>query len=60
MMIKVINKRTKRGSLFHYAHFLCDCLFPEIINDIYSYKKVVREKILDKQSEIFIVYTQML
>ena len=44
MMVKVINKRITRGSLFHYAHFLCDCLFPEIINDIYSYKKVVREK----------------
>ena len=43
-MIKIINKRTTGGYLFHYAHFLCDCLFPEIINDIYSYKKVLREK----------------
>jgi len=42
-MIKIINRR-KTGALFHYAHFLCDCLFPEIINDIYKYKKVVREK----------------
>jgi len=42
-MIKVINRR-KRGSLFHYAHFLCDCLFPEIINKIYLHNEVIREK----------------
>jgi hypothetical protein len=42
-MIKVINRR-KRGSLFHYAHFLCDCLFPEIINKIYLHSEVIREK----------------
>ena len=34
-MIKVINNRNE-GDLFHYAHFICDCLFPEIINDIYK------------------------
>jgi len=42
-MIKVINNRID-GSLFHYAHFLCDCLFPEIINNIYNYDEVIREK----------------
>ena len=42
-MIKVINRR-KRGSLFHYAHFLCDCLFPEIINKVYLQDEVIREK----------------
>ena len=42
-MIKVINCR-KKGSLFHYAHFLCDCLFPEIINKIYLHGEVIREK----------------
>jgi hypothetical protein len=42
-MIKVVNKRVG-GSLFHFAHFMFDCLFPEIINDIYKYKEVVREK----------------
>ncbi len=42
-MIKVINQR-KRGSLFHYAHFLCDCLFPEIINQLYLHCEVIREK----------------
>ena len=42
-MIRVKNNRTT-GNLFHYAHFLCDCLFPEIINDIYKYDEVIREK----------------
>ena len=42
-MIKVINRR-KKGSLFHYAHFLCDCLFPEIINQLYLHSQVIREK----------------
>jgi hypothetical protein len=42
-MIKVINRR-KKGSLFHYAHFLCDCLFPEIINKVYLHGEVIREK----------------
>jgi hypothetical protein len=41
--IKVVNKRAD-GSLFHYAHFICDCLFPEIVNDIHKYKKVFRKK----------------
>jgi hypothetical protein len=44
-MIKVVNNRQRgEGSLFHYAHFLCDCLFPEIVEDIYKYKKVYRMK----------------
>jgi len=47
-MIKVKNNR-KNGALFHYAHFICDCLFPEIINDIHTYKEVLREKSI-KQS----------
>ena len=42
-MIKVYNKR-KVGNLYHYAHFICDCLFPEIMNDIYNYNEVVRQK----------------
>jgi hypothetical protein len=44
-MIKIKNNRNREdGSLFHYAHFLCDCLFPEIINDIFKYDEVIREK----------------
>jgi hypothetical protein len=42
-MIKVINKRDD-GRLYHYAHFICDCLFPEIINGFYKYDKVIRQK----------------
>lgn len=46
-MIKVINKRDG-GSIFHYAHFLCDCLFPEIVNYLYKYKQIFREKSIDQ------------
>ncbi len=46
-MIKIKNNRIG-GSLFHYAHFLCDCLFPEIINDIFKYDEVIREKNIDQ------------
>ena len=42
-MIKIKNKRDE-GSLFHYAHFICDCLFPEIIADLFNYNEVIREK----------------
>ena len=42
-MIKVKNIR-KGGCIFHYAHFICDCLFPEIICDIFNYDEVIREK----------------
>jgi hypothetical protein len=42
-MIKVKNNRTD-GYIFHYAHFICDCLFPEIISDIFNYDEVIREK----------------
>lgn len=45
-MIKVINHRENinHSGLFHYKHFICDCLFPEIINNIFLYKEVIREK----------------
>jgi hypothetical protein len=46
-IINIINKRTM-GSLFHYAHFICDCLYPEIINEIYKYEKVMRIKNIDQ------------
>ena len=42
-MIKIKNNRID-GSLFHYAHFLCDCLFPEISCDLFKYNEVIREK----------------
>lgn len=41
--IKVKNKR-EGGSLFHYAHFICDCLFPEVISGIPQYHHVFRLK----------------
>jgi hypothetical protein len=48
MKIALINKRYTRGSLFHYAHFLIDCIFPEVINEIYKYSTVVRIKSIDQ------------
>jgi hypothetical protein len=42
-MIKVNNNRVG-GNMFHYAHFLCDCLFPEVIHRIYEFPTVVRKK----------------
>tara|TARA_B100001094_G_C17934871_1_gene672585 strand:+ start:87 stop:848 length:762 start_codon:yes stop_codon:yes gene_type:complete len=48
-MIKVKNNRVwGGGNLFHYAHFICDCLFPEIICDIFNYNEVVRLKNIDQ------------
>ena len=46
-MIKVVNQRDG-GSLFHYAHFICDCLLPEIVNDVHKYKKIYRIKNLNQ------------
>ena len=45
--IKVKNKR-KGGNLFHYAHFICDCLFPEVLAGIPQYHHVFRLKNLDQ------------
>jgi hypothetical protein len=59
-MIKVINNRIC-GSLFHYAHFICDCLFPEIICDIFKYNEVIREKNLEQTIGNFNkIYTQVM
>jgi len=46
-MIAVINHRNS-GKLFHYAHFIIDCLYVEIINDVYKYDIVYREKNVDE------------
>lgn len=59
-MIKVINSR-QCGSLFHYAHFICDCLFPEIICDIFKYDEVIREKNIHQTIGIFSkIYTDVM
>lgn len=38
-----VQVKTK-GSLYHYAHFLCDCLFPEVCLKLYDYDEVARQK----------------
>ena len=42
-MIKIKNQRNI-GYLFHYAHFITDCLFVEVINEVYKYDEVIRVK----------------
>ena len=40
-MIRIINHRQTGGHLYHYAHFICHCLFTEIINNIYCVKHAI-------------------
>ncbi len=47
-MVKIINHRIVGGHLFHYAHFMCDLVFPEIINKVYNYKHVYRMKTISQ------------
>ena len=42
-IIKVKNTQTGEG-LFHYAHFLCECLFIEVIYKLFKYCEVIRLK----------------
>ena len=59
-MIKIKNTR-KDGSLFHYAHFICDCLFPEIINDVFNYDEIIREKNINQTIGNFHnIYTEVM
>ena len=49
------------GNLFHYAHFITDCLYPEIIQDFYKYKGVIREKSIDQTIGNFhTIYTEVM
>ena len=59
-MIKVKNIRNG-GSLFHYAHFICDCLFPEIVCDIFNYDEVIREKNISQTiGNFYKIYTDVM
>lgn len=40
--MKVINERNG-GWVFHYAHFLCDLVLPEVVNRIYEHPVCYRE-----------------
>ena len=39
--------------LFHYAHFVCDFLFPLICNGYHNFKKIIREKCLNQTIGVF-------
>ena len=59
-IIKIKNNRID-GSLYHYAHFICDCLFPEIINEFYNYSEVIREKnLLQTLGNFTKIYTEVM
>jgi hypothetical protein len=47
-MLPVINVRANGGHLFHYAHFFCDCVFPEVLNELYKYKTIYRQENLNQ------------
>ena len=60
-MIKIVNERINDGNLFHYAHFLADCLFPEIIHEVYKHSEVIREKNIEQTLGNFcIIYTDVM
>ena len=40
--------------MFHYAYFICDCLFLEII---FNYNEIIREKNKKKLIFIYIIFT---
>lgn len=50
--IKIVTVK-KVGNLFHYPHFIMDCLFPEIIDGIHEYGEVYREKTIKKTLGVF-------
>lgn len=43
--IKIISTNTiRKGVVFHYTPFIFHVLFPEIINQVYKYDEVIRER----------------
>jgi len=59
-MIKILNRR-EIGNLFHYAHFICDCLFPEIVTGIYKNKRIIREKSISQTLGNFLpIYSKVM
>lgn len=59
-MIKINNIRSN-GKLFHYAHFIMDCLFNEIINDVHTHKCVIRKKNIDQTiGEFYKIYEEVM
>jgi hypothetical protein len=58
--IKIINNRSG-GTLFHYAHFISDCLYPEVILEFYKKSEVYRLKTLDQTIGNFVnIYNDVL
>lgn len=49
--VKIEIKKT--GKLFHYAHFICDVLFPEVNMHLYNYKTIYVRKDIEQTIGIF-------
>lgn len=48
-----VRTSIKQNYLFHYAHFVCDFLFPFICKGYYKYLEVIREKSLNQTIGVF-------
>lgn len=48
MQTKVFNTRYLLSRLYHYAHFMVDCLYCEILNNIFNFTEVIREKTVNQ------------
>lgn len=50
--VKVIT-HIPHNYLFHYAHFVCDFLFPFVCKGYHKYKEIIREKNLNQTIGVF-------
>lgn len=46
-MIKITNVRDG-GYLFHYAHFMLDCVYSEVLNKIYEHDTILRKRTINQ------------
>ena len=58
--IKITNVRVN-GSLFHYAHFMLDCLLPDFLAGVHRHDRVVRQQTIPQTIGNFhAIYTEVM
>jgi hypothetical protein len=58
--IKITNQR-RTGSLYHFAHFMTDCLLPEILAGVHDYDRVLRQRTIPQTIGNFhAIYTEVM
>lgn len=58
--IKLTNQR-QIGSLYHFAHFMTDCLLPEILAGVHGYDRVLRQRtIYQTIGNFHTIYTEVM